>query len=181
MPLHPLPNRWTRVERPLASGLLYPAQGGTDYTEGTAAPVPRLFGKELPHVCLPSDTSVTGHRLVPSLSRRLMTDTRLSPTRRVVEKLADPPYSKGALIAEKVLVRQQGALAAAARDARSLHGYGARSSGPTGQPRASLAADPPNTVRHGPTARGRVSARRPTLGMCETQKSRCARQQTRPG
>ena len=48
-----------------------------------------------------------GQRLVHALSRRLLTATRPSPTRLVAATLADLPRSKGALIAENALLRQQ--------------------------------------------------------------------------
>jgi len=48
-----------------------------------------------------------GQRLVHVLNRRLLTLTTPTPTRLVADTLADLPRSKGALIAENALLRQQ--------------------------------------------------------------------------
>ncbi len=48
-----------------------------------------------------------GHRVVHSLNRRLLTATTPAPARLVADTLADLPRSKGALIAEHALLRQQ--------------------------------------------------------------------------
>ncbi len=48
-----------------------------------------------------------GQRLMHSLTRRLLAATAPSAARLVVDTLADLPRSKGALIAENVLLRQQ--------------------------------------------------------------------------
>ena len=48
-----------------------------------------------------------GHRLLHATSRRLLAATTPSTTRLVVDTLADLPRSKGELIAENALLRQQ--------------------------------------------------------------------------
>src|SRR5215472_8084537 len=48
-----------------------------------------------------------GRRLVQAVHRRLEAATRPSPARLVVDTLADLPRSKGELIAENALLRQQ--------------------------------------------------------------------------
>src|SRR5438874_1226627 len=48
-----------------------------------------------------------GQRLVHTLNRRLLTLTTPAPARLVADTLADLPRSKGALIAENALLRQQ--------------------------------------------------------------------------
>ncbi len=48
-----------------------------------------------------------GHRVMHSLNRRMLTATTPAPARLVADTLADLPRSKGALIVENALLRQQ--------------------------------------------------------------------------
>ena len=61
-----------------------------------------------------------GHHLVFSFQCRRLTVTTPSPARLVVETLADLPLTKGALIAETALLRQQLLVLQGAADSQNV-------------------------------------------------------------